>query len=89
LETIAAFFPSVRWSPVLPGELLSLFGERLSSGVIAQTPDQFATSLDGISVAINAIASPLLYVGAQQINFQAPFEIAGSAQAISHLPTLN
>lgn len=66
---------------IAPGELLSLFGERLSSGAIEQTPDEFAKSLDGISVAINGIASPLLYVGTQQINFQAPFEIAGSAQA--------
>jgi len=64
-----------------PGELLTIFGERLSGGVIAQTPDQFATSLDGISVAINGIGSPLLYVSPQQINLQAPFEIAGAAQA--------
>lgn len=66
---------------IAPGELLSIFGDRLSGGTITQSPDQFAASLDGISVAINGIASPLLYVGTQQINLQAPFAIAGAAQA--------
>jgi uncharacterized protein (TIGR03437 family) len=66
---------------IAPGELLAIFGRRLSGSVIAQTSQQFATSLDGISVAINGIPSPLLYVGPQQINLQAPFEIAGAAQA--------
>jgi uncharacterized protein (TIGR03437 family) len=54
---------------IAPGELLTIFGRRLSDGVI------------GTSVAINGISSPLLYVGPQQINLQAPFEIAGAAQA--------
>jgi uncharacterized protein (TIGR03437 family) len=66
---------------IAPGELLTLFGERLSGGVITQTQGQFMTSLDGITVVINGIASPLLYIGPQQINFQTPFEIAGATQA--------
>jgi uncharacterized protein (TIGR03437 family) len=66
---------------IAPGELLTILGLRLSGSVITQTPGQFATSLDGISVAINGIASPLLYVAPQQINLQAPFEIAGATQA--------
>jgi uncharacterized protein (TIGR03437 family) len=66
---------------IAPGELLSVFGRRLAGSVIAQASGQFATSLGGISVAINGIPSPLLYAGRQQINFQAPFEIAGAAQA--------
>jgi len=81
---IACILDSADLKPVTsiaPGELLTIFGERLSGGVITQTPGVFATSLDGISVAISGIASPLLYAAPQQINFQAPFEIAGAAQA--------
>jgi uncharacterized protein (TIGR03437 family) len=33
------------------------------------------------SPGIDGIPSPLLYVGPHQINFRAPFEIAGAAQA--------
>ena len=66
---------------IAPGELLSLFGD-FSSGTPAIPPsEQFPGSLDGVTVHINAILSPLLYVGAEQINIQAPFEIAGAAQA--------
>jgi uncharacterized protein (TIGR03437 family) len=66
---------------IAPGELLTVFGERLSAGATTPPAGQFPTSLGGVSVAVNGIASPLLYVGPQQINLQAPFAIAGAAQA--------
>jgi uncharacterized protein (TIGR03437 family) len=66
---------------IAPGELLSIFGKALSSGVVNEPTGRFATSLGGVSVTTNGIPSPLLYVGTEQINFQAPFEIAGAAQA--------
>jgi uncharacterized protein (TIGR03437 family) len=81
---IACILDSADLQPVTsiaPGELLTIFGGRLSGSVFTPPAGQFPTSLGGISVAINGIASPLLYVGAQQINFQVPFEIAGAAQA--------
>jgi uncharacterized protein (TIGR03437 family) len=81
---IACMVDSADLKPVTsiaPGELLTIFGERLFSGAISQPSGQFATSLDGVGVAVNGIPSPLLYVGTQQINFQAPFEIAGAEQA--------
>ena len=68
-------------SSIAPGELVTIFGQHLAGGPITQPSGQFATSLDGISVAVNGILSPLLYAGPQQVNFQAPFEIAGSSQA--------
>jgi uncharacterized protein (TIGR03437 family) len=70
---IACILDSADLQPVTslaPGELLSLFGE-FASG----------TSRDVSTVEINGILSPLLYVGTEQINFQAPFEIAGTASA--------
>jgi uncharacterized protein (TIGR03437 family) len=81
---IACILDSADLKPVTsiaPGELLTIFGERLFSGVASQPSGQFATSLAGVSVGVNGIPSPLLYVGTQQINFQAPFEIAGATQA--------
>jgi uncharacterized protein (TIGR03437 family) len=81
---IACILDSADLKPVTsiaPGELLTIFGERLSGSVVAPNPGQFPSSLDGVSITLNGIASPLLYVGPQQINFQAPFEIAGATQA--------
>ncbi len=66
---------------VVPGELLSIFGVHVAGQAITPPAGQVATSLQGTSVTINGIASPLLYVSPQQINLQAPFEIAGAAQA--------
>jgi uncharacterized protein (TIGR03437 family) len=93
--SIACILDSADLQPVTsvaPGELLSLFGD-FSSGIPVIPPsEQFPASLDGVTVHLNGIQSPLLYVGEEQINFQAPFEIAGTAQAkidfastISHL----
>jgi uncharacterized protein (TIGR03437 family) len=66
---------------IAPGELLSLFGEFSSGSPAAPTSGQISTSLDGITVDVNGTPSPLLYVSGEQINFQAPFGIAGGTQA--------
>ena len=66
---------------IAPGELLSIFGAPFTDGTAAQAAGSFATSLAGVTVAFNGIAGPLLYVSSQQINVQAPYEIAGGAQA--------
>jgi hypothetical protein len=81
---IACILDSADLQPVTsiaPGELLSIFGESLSFGVIIPAPGQYPTSLGGVSVQTDGIQSPLLYFSPRQINFQTPFEIAGAAQA--------
>lgn len=60
-------------SSIAPGELLSIFGSGFTDGS------------SGVTVTVNGIASPLLYVSAQQINIQAPFEIANSQQVSLNL----
>jgi uncharacterized protein (TIGR03437 family) len=68
---IACMLDSADLSPVTaiaPGELLSMFGRFL----------YFETST--IRIVANQAPAPLLYVSEQQINFQAPYEIAGSPQ---------
>ena len=66
---------------IAPGELVSLFGKFSSGSPATPAPGQVSTSLDGATIGVNGVASPLLYVGGEQINFQAPFGIAGAAQA--------
>jgi uncharacterized protein (TIGR03437 family) len=67
---------------IAPGELLSMFGE-FSTGSPATPPvgQVSSATLGGVTVNVNGIPSPLLYVGGEQVNFQAPFGIAGQAQA--------
>jgi uncharacterized protein (TIGR03437 family) len=81
---IACILDAADMSPVTsiaPGELLTLFGEFSSGTPASPAAGQVSTSLDGVTVGINGIPSPLLYVGGEQINFQAPYGIAGAAQA--------
>jgi uncharacterized protein (TIGR03437 family) len=81
---IACILDSADLKPITaiaPGELVSLFGE-FSSGSPATPPTgQFPTLLAGVTIDVNGLPSPLLYVGGEQINFQAPVGIAGGAQA--------
>ncbi len=64
-----------------PGELVTLYGvgfapsADFSAGIIGE-PDSsgvYPTQLAGVSVNVNGVAAPLLYVGPTQINFQMPF----------------
>jgi uncharacterized protein (TIGR03437 family) len=81
---IACILDSADLEPVTaiaPGELLSLFGVFSSGSPANPPPGQFPTSLDGVTIDVNGVPSPLLYVGGEQINFQAPSGIAVGAQA--------
>jgi len=82
--TIACILDSADFSPVTsvaPGQLLSLFGVFSSGSPATPPPGATSTSLDGVTVDVNGVSSDLLYVAGGQINFQAPFSIAGAAQA--------
>jgi uncharacterized protein (TIGR03437 family) len=62
---------------VASGELITLYGVGLGPSVgLSGQPDQnglFPTQLGGVQVQFGNVAAPLLYVGPNQINFQAPF----------------
>jgi hypothetical protein len=68
---------------VAPGEIFSLYGTGLGPavGVGAQfdSSGRIATTLAGVQVKFDGIPAPLLYVGANQINLIAPFEISARA----------
>jgi uncharacterized protein (TIGR03437 family) len=72
---------------VAPGELLTMFGRfqyfEANPLVAPLSPinGMFPVTFQGLGVLANQTPAPLLYVSGQQVNFQAPYEIAGSSQA--------
>jgi uncharacterized protein (TIGR03437 family) len=67
----ATFIPG----PIAPGSLFSIFGENFTSTAASAAAFPLPTQLAGISVSLNSILLPLLYVGPSQINAQAPYEL--------------
>lgn len=71
---------------VAPGELLTMLGRfqfyGLEPSAAAPYPvnGSYVTSAQGLAVTANQSPTPLLYESVPQINFQAPYEIANSAQ---------
>jgi uncharacterized protein (TIGR03437 family) len=66
-------------SQVAPGGLASLFGANFTA--TTSCPNASATSLCGVSVEMNGVAVPLLYVGPTQANLQIPWELVGQSTA--------
>jgi uncharacterized protein (TIGR03437 family) len=67
---------------IAPGELLSIFGASFVNSASGPPLGTFPPSLAGVSITMNGIASPLLYVSPQQINIQAPYEIVSDEQVV-------
>ena len=72
---------------VAPGALVSLYGANLgpadgvSFGFDALTGKLPVSGAGGVSVTWNGIAAPLLFARADQLNVQAPYELAGAEAA--------
>ncbi len=65
-----------------PGGLYSIFGTSLSAGTDSASFLPLPRQLAGTTVSINGTLVPLLHVSPGQINFQAPFELNGSAAEV-------
>jgi uncharacterized protein (TIGR03437 family) len=71
---------------VAPGELLAMFGRFLYFGsnpytaAINPINGSFPVTFEGLGIVADQTPAPLLYVSEQQVNFQVPYEIAGSSQ---------
>ena len=67
---------------ISPGEIITIIGTNLgpatAQGLLLDASGNVATSLNGVSAAINGYDAPLLYVSASQINCVAPYEIASA-----------
>jgi uncharacterized protein (TIGR03437 family) len=70
----ASFAPIT--NPIAPGELITLFGSGLSSGVVSAPGLPLPTTLGGVQVVINGTAVPLVYVTPTQIVAQVPQAIS-------------
>ena len=61
-----------------PGSLASLFGQNLADDVYRGSQvyanGGFLSSVASITVSVNAVHAPLIYIGPTQINFQVPWE---------------
>ena len=72
-------------SGISPGELATVFGVHLSTvqGIQSAPAAPWPTQLAGTSVTVGGTPAPVYAIaninGAEQINFQVPFEVAGQA----------
>jgi uncharacterized protein (TIGR03437 family) len=71
------------------GGLFSLYGKRLgpATGVAAafDSSGQLPVQLAGVSVSVNGIPAPLLYVSATQINAIVPFALEGQGSGVANV----
>ena len=69
--------------PVSGGTLISLFGSGLAPSVEQAQAIPLPTILGGVSVTINGVAAPLLFVSGGQVNLQVPFATSGTLATIA------
>jgi len=67
---------------VSPGEIVSIFGAELAPAAGSATAFPLPQNLQGVTVTVGGVASPLFLVSPGQINFQVPFEVAQGATSI-------
>ena len=65
---------------IAPGGLATLYGNNLADGTyqVSAAPN-FPTSAGGVTVSVDGVNAPLIYVSTTQINFQIPWETAPGA----------
>ncbi len=57
-----------------PGAAGSIFGEMLAPELTVADQAPFPTNLGGVSVTVNGVPAPLIFVSPGQVNVQVPFE---------------
>ena len=77
--TVHAFNPQIG-GPLAPGTIIAVYGANLASGISQPTSIPLNTTMNGTTVIIGGIPSPLFYVSPGQINVQVPFELDSSKQ---------
>jgi uncharacterized protein (TIGR03437 family) len=69
-------------TPIAPGSLISVVGSNLASGEARASLAPLPTTLGGVSLSINGVPAPLVYVGPDQINAQMPYEAPTGSVAL-------
>ena len=80
----------VQTASLAPGQFLTLFGAGLAGDPPAAydpAAGELPRELGGAAVLVNGVAAPMLYASPEQINFIAPYEIAGQPTASIELIT--
>lgn len=73
---IGAFTNSASYQTIYaPGMLMSIFGSQLAPVVSSATTLPLPSQLVGVSVTLNGLTAPLLYVSPSLLNIQIPYEI--------------
>lgn len=65
-------------SPVTPGSLISIYGTNLAGSLAQADTIPLSSSLNQVSVTMNGIPAPLLFVSQGQINAQVPWNVLSS-----------
>jgi uncharacterized protein (TIGR03437 family) len=65
-----------------PGMLASAFGQGFAQSISAATSIPLPPSLGGVSATVGGITAPLLFVSANQINFQVPWTVPAGAATL-------
>ena len=68
---------------LVPGSLLSIFGQNLARTKMESRAFPLPTDLDGTTVFVNGAAAPLLFVSPSQINLQVPWETEPGSATIT------
>ena len=82
---IAAVADAAAFTPdsIAPGSLISIFGSNLAPFTAAASSVPLPLSIADVSVTINGVSAPILFISPGQINVQMPYEVAaGSASLI-------
>uniref|UniRef100_Q01T37 IPT/TIG domain-containing protein n=1 Tax=Solibacter usitatus (strain Ellin6076) TaxID=234267 RepID=Q01T37_SOLUE len=71
---------------VAPGSLITILGSRFAGAPMVAPTAQLPHTLGGVTLSVNGISAPLLFIGPDQINAQVPFEVTpGAATAVLQL----
>jgi len=68
---------NVQIATITPGQVLSIFGSRLTLSRGEVPPGGSASSFRGVTVTFNGVDAAILYTSGEQINIHVPYEIAG------------
>jgi uncharacterized protein (TIGR03437 family) len=70
-------------SLLAPGGLATLYGQAFAKTVEQASAFPLPDTLDGVSVTVNGIPAPLLYVSPNQLNIQVPWSVADGAAIVT------
>ena len=65
-------------SPVTPGSLVSIYGTSLAASTVSGDTIPLSNTINNVSVTMNGIPAPLLFVSSGQINAQVPWNVLSS-----------